>query len=189
MLTAAFRKFYDTPETDVGTENAVQNTIRDYSINNHPYQDNNPKLISPVTLRTLIKQTTSLKAPGPDNIRNVILKNVSKKTVEEAILIHKLGKPSFNPPSHRSISILPTLSKVTEHIIYERMIDHIKEKNIIPHVQFGFRARHSMAHQAARVITDAIAAYNRRNRTTFLVMDMEKAFNRFTLFDPSWMAG
>ena len=41
--------------------------------------------------------------------------------------------------NYRPISLLPSLSKIREKIIYKRLISHLTENNLLANEQFGFR--------------------------------------------------
>ncbi|KAL4107116.1 hypothetical protein QTP88_018548 [Uroleucon formosanum] len=59
------------------------------------------------------------------------------------ILFPKPNKPPDIPSSHRPISLLPFFAKILERLILKRIIPIITQKNILPNIQFGFRASHS----------------------------------------------
>jgi hypothetical protein len=67
--------------------------------------------------------------PGtfPTRLRYAIVKPVLKKGDNE------------NVPNYRPISILTSFSKVLEKIIYDRLLKHIENNNILAVEHFGFR--------------------------------------------------
>ncbi|KAK2578997.1 hypothetical protein KPH14_012659 [Odynerus spinipes] len=123
-----------------------------------------------------ISKMPSRKAPGMDNIQNIILKNLTKKAVVQIMYIinasirlgyfstHwktglvmpilKPGKKSNDPASYRPISLLCTLSKLTEKIILKRLNAHESNRNIIIDEQFGFRQKHNTVQQVTRLVND-----------------------------------
>ena len=115
----------------------------------------------------------SKKAPGLDNIQNIVLKNLPKKTFAQLTYIfnacfllayfpscwkkanilpfHKPGKDKLFPQSYRPISLLPTLSKAFEKIIFNRIKNHENIKKLLIPEQFGFRSNRCTIQQLHRV--------------------------------------
>lgn len=85
------------------------------------------------------------------------------------IPVHKPGKKLTNPGSYRSISLLPTISKLMEKFIIKR--------------QFGFSEKHNTVQQIKRTVNNINTNFNQRNKTVLLLSDIEKAF------DKVWIAG
>ena len=140
------------------------------------------------------------KAPGPDEIENILIKNLSQKTIRQltyiinaiitlqhfpntwklatVIPVPKPNKEHTLLESYRPISLLNALLKITERIIYNKLnLSDEKYHKIIP-AQFGFRNGHSTVQQIARITNDISVEYNRNNVTTMLLLDIEKAFDR-----------
>ncbi|GFU16286.1 RNA-directed DNA polymerase from mobile element jockey [Nephila pilipes] len=63
------------------------------------------------------------------------------------ILILKPKKDPTQPENYRSISLLPFLSKITEKIIHNRLMQHLKNHDIIIHEQHGFIPNLYTSHQ------------------------------------------
>lgn len=61
-------------------------------------------------------------------------------------MIHKPGKPDREPASYRSISLLPSITKVFERLIAARIVRIMESKGITEH-QFVFCADHSTVDQ------------------------------------------
>lgn len=157
-------------------------------------------MTSPKEVTNVLKGLTSLKAPGPDKIQNIILKNLSKKAIVQLmyiinsmfkmsyfpqqwkiahiIPIAKPGKPDYMPSCYRPVSLLPTLAKVTEKIILTRIQKHEKNNNIIIKQQFGFRQKHNTLQQIIRITNDIVTGFNKKKVTTMLLLDIEKAFDK-----------
>lgn len=155
---------------------------------------------SPTEVAHTLKELLSMKAPGPDQIQNIVLINFSRKAIvqltyiinailkfsyfpqqwkiAEIIPILKPGKPDTKPVSYRPISLLPTTTKVTEKIILKRLQKHENTLHIIRNEQFCFRHRHSTVQQIFRITNDIITGFNKNKVTTMLFLDMEKAFDK-----------
>lgn len=68
------------------------------------------------------------------------------------ILIFKPNKQPQDPTSYRSISLLSTFYKIFEKILLKRLFPLASANSIIPHIQFGFRSKHSTVHQLHRTV-------------------------------------
>ena len=158
------------------------------------------KLITtPEKIKKLLKSLPNHKAPGPDSIPNILLKNIPKKAIVQlcyiinsiiklqyfpeqwkiAIVVPflKPNKQPQNPSSYRPICLLNTLSKVTERVILEALNKFVEKKKLLPAVQFGFRGGHSTSHALCRVVQDTLQAYNKKQCTVLLLIDIEKAYD------------
>ncbi|GBN69708.1 RNA-directed DNA polymerase from mobile element jockey, partial [Araneus ventricosus] len=147
-----------------------------------------------------IKNLNKNKAPGYDGIDNkiilnlpincittlsIIIENIMKfgyfptrwKTAT-VIPILKPGKDPTDPVSYRPISLLPSISKIAEHIILSRLNDHLEENNILIPEQFGFRKNLSTTHQLLRVTEFIQEGLNNKQKTGAVLLDIQKAFDR-----------
>ncbi|GJQ66389.1 hypothetical protein Trydic_g4413 [Trypoxylus dichotomus] len=184
-----FEAFHLTPETSPQQEDLVKRTVSSFLTNN------------PVNLSESIRFLTnpSMKAPGPDTIQNIVLKNLHKKMIVQltyVVAIIKLQhypqqwktatvipvpKPNKDPSqssSYRPISLLSTLSKVAEKIILGHINEHLERNSIIPPYQFGFRSEHNTNQQVARLVRDITAGFNGKQHTALVLVDLEKAFDK-----------
>ena len=64
--------------------------------------------------------------------------------------IPKAGKDLSLPTSHRPISLLSCLGKFFEKIIFNRLYQHLDQKDLLHPEQYGFRPGHSTVHALAR---------------------------------------
>ncbi|GJQ88011.1 hypothetical protein Trydic_g12935 [Trypoxylus dichotomus] len=136
--------------------------------------------------------------PGNDNIQNHVLKHIPRKTFAQFIFnaalklqhfpsawktatVVPVPKPGNEPrlaTTYRPISLLPAISKIFEKILLRHVNKYTNHNSVLPPEQFGFRRKHSTNHQVARVVTDVISAFNKRQHTAMMLVDMEKAFDR-----------
>ncbi|GBM88192.1 putative RNA-directed DNA polymerase from transposon BS, partial [Araneus ventricosus] len=147
-----------------------------------------------------IKNLNKNKAPGYDGIDNkiilnlpincittlsIIIENIMKfgyfptrwKTAT-VIPILKPGKDPTDHVSYRPISLLPSISKIAEHLILSRLNDHLEENNILIPEQFGFRKNLSTTHQLLRVTEFIQEGLNNKQKTGAVLLDIQKAFDR-----------
>lgn len=89
--------------------------------------------------------------------------------------------PKINNPSElghlRSISILPTLSKLLEKVMQLQILSYVTTNNIIPFKQSGFRAGYSCTTALTDVIDDIVRAQDENEATLLIMIDYTKAFD------------
>lgn len=81
VLAQNFEKVHHLTELDGDEdfEKIVQDTYN--TIKSQPIDENSIQLTSPSEISQAIKKTKSTKAPGPDEIQNILLKNLPKKAL------------------------------------------------------------------------------------------------------------
>lgn len=155
---------------------------------------------SPGEVEEIIRQLRRRKAPGPDKITNEMLQNAPKKIAAALANIFNAAlrlryfppawkratvvmilKPKENPAfpqNYRPISLLPTMGKILETIIKNRLQKIVDDLNIVPAEQYGFRAGHSTTDQVVRLTTNAVYSFNIKQHTGALFFDISKAFDK-----------
>lgn len=93
-------------------------------------------------------------------------------------MFHKQGKPKGNCNSYRPISLLPTLSKIFERVILERLKLTLNEHHIVPSIQFGFREGHSTLQQLQRIVEIIECGYENKQYTVAVFLDITQAFDK-----------
>ena len=48
-----------------------------------------------------------------------------------------------NPCNYRPISVIPTVAKIFEKIVYDQLYNYLNENNLLTSCQSGFRSLHS----------------------------------------------
>ncbi|GBN67051.1 putative RNA-directed DNA polymerase from transposon X-element [Araneus ventricosus] len=182
---------------DTATENLVTHTINEFN-----KTENFPPLSTPnpTDIIKYIRKVNIHKAPGSDGITNNMLRNLPIITLIKIIHIinnifkHKYfpiswrvaivvpilkpGKDPTDPTSYRPISLLPTLSKVTEHFILTQLNEHLNNNNILIRYQFDFKPKLSTTYQLLRAVEFITFGFENRFSTGAVFLDIQKAFDR-----------
>ena len=79
--------------------------------------------------------------------------------------------------NYRPISILPTLSKIFEKLIYKRFYNFFEDNDIIYNCQFGFRQNHSTIHAIQTAINSVVNSLNSSYLIMGIFIDFSKAFD------------
>jgi len=90
--------------------------------------------------------------------------------------ILKITSPK-SPNGYRPISILPTLSKVFEKVIYSRLYSFVTSNCILSPQQNGFRTNHSTELAIAAIYDDMICNKDNKLIAFTLFLDLSKAFD------------
>lgn len=84
--------------------------------------------------------------------------------IAKIVLIYKDDDQAvFN--HYRPISIMPSISKVLEKLVYQRLTDHLNKYNIIYTHQYGFRKKHSTYMALTHLINEICKAKDRKENT------------------------
>ncbi|XP_063244507.1 uncharacterized protein LOC134543993 [Bacillus rossius redtenbacheri] len=156
-------------------------------------------LVTPREVERAVGRLKLGKAPGPDGVRPVLVKSLSRKALIyftklcnfSLLLAHFplpwrhaviVPVPKTHPASpdvaqYRPISLLSCLSKVFERMLLGRLGLHLAVHGSLPDFQFGFR-RHLSALHAVAYVSDLITAgFNRRAHSILVLLDLKRAFD------------
>ena len=161
----------------------------------------NSLFLSPTTTQEIVKLVSRLLnkcSSGHDNISNILLKEiidqlapaleqVSNKSVTlgefptlmklaEVVPLYK-SKEHFIETNYRPISLLTTMSKVLEKIVYQRVYNFLQDTGQIYDNQYGFRANHSCEHAIGQVVGSLVKNMENRLYTGCILLDLSKAFD------------
>ena len=192
-ITNGFGKFYSS----LGANLAAKINKGHYDINH--YLSKIPRNISSLVLRSasvyeiekLIHALPTKSSHGHDQISNILLKelnlSVSFLSISEGkfpaamkkakvIPLYK-GKDQDQVVNCWPISLLVTISKILEKIIYKRVYDFLEKEKILDKSQYGFRSKHS-CEQAILELTGKILQAKEQNlESAALFLDLSKAFD------------
>lgn len=158
--------------------------------------EEDPLVFSPGQVQRVIRRLKPRKAPGADLINNEALRRLPPRAIAavtrlyngilrtghfptpwklgRVIMLPKPGKNILRPESYRPITLLPNISKAFEKLLLRHLTPHIQPRM----EQFGFRAEHSTTLQLSRVLHHMTEAFNKKEHTIAVLLDMEKAFDR-----------
>ena len=90
--------------------------------------------------------------------------------------LHK-GKETDKLTNYRPISLLCTISKVLEKIVYKRIYEFLNKSNQISRSQYGFRANHGCDHAVGELLSEIVKNLQLGQTTVCLFLDLSKAFD------------
>ena len=131
------------------------------------------------TTNKLLKTIINEVSPILQNIFNNCLKFShfpSYYKIAKIIMIQK--KPNTNKlDEFRPISLLPTLGKLLESLVCDRINTWIEEKNILNNEQSGFRKNRSTQDHVFQLLQSFCELKNRKRQMSAIFIDFEKAFD------------
>ncbi|GBM94235.1 hypothetical protein AVEN_154445-1 [Araneus ventricosus] len=173
------------------TEEEVNESTNNFSppINNN-HQNDNINGIQPSEVIKIIKKLNIKKTCGRDGITNKMIKNIPSTMVfafteiinnifnfnyfpnawKTAVVVPVLKPrkdPTF-PENYRPISLLSTLSKITENFILDKLNEHLIGNRILCPEQFGFRKSLTTNHQLLRVVEYITKGFDRDTKLEIL---------------------
>ncbi|GBO28534.1 putative RNA-directed DNA polymerase from transposon BS [Araneus ventricosus] len=182
--------------SDTNTENTVKHSVERFRTLNVKCTDTD--LPSPSEVLDCIKKLKNNKAPGIDNVSNMMIKKLPHNVIFYlTFLFHKIlilghfpqrwktatvvpilkpGKDPTQPSSYRPISLLSSISKIAEDIL-SRFNKHLIENNILCKEQFGFRTNLFTSHQLLRVAEYVYEGFINKQKTGAVFLDIQKAFD------------
>ena len=134
-----------------------------------------------------------LKSVGPNSVPTKMLKLLSNDistqfaelfnlSFSEVVLktcsvipIYKKDS-QFNCSNYWPISLLSSIDKILESIMYNRLYKFLETNNLIYSLQFGFRQRHSTSHAFIRLTDKIKEQLDKENFACGIFVDFQKAF-------------
>ena len=151
------------------------------------------KPISVTQVIKLLEKLINSKATGIHGIPNRALKDsaeiidifsfsVASKVFPDYLKIgkiaavHKSGdKDQLN--IYRPISVLPTVARVFEKIIYGQLYEYFMTNKLLGNQQFGFRSLHSTALALSKSTSNWWLSMDKGNMNSVIFLDIKKAFD------------
>ena len=96
--------------------------------------------------------------------------------IAKVIPIYKKGEKD-DVSNYRPISLLTSISKIVERIIYIRTVNFFKKSDIFSNFQFGFRENHGTTHALLSFVEKVTHALDTFSHTIGIFLDFSKAFD------------
>ena len=151
-----------------------------------------------VEVTKLIHKLPNKNSHGYDNISNIMLKWIADELLTPLCIIinqsletgqfqsgMKLADvvPLFKSKdrslesNYRPISLLSTMSKILEKVVYNRVYKFLDQTGQISNKQYGFRAKHSCEHAIGQLIGTVLKNLENKKITVSVLLDLSKAFD------------
>ena len=147
---------------------------------------------------TLINKLPSKNSKGHDDISNNMLNQIhtsialplsiifNKSLTEgkfpdlmklaDIVPIHK-SKERYLTTNYRPISLLITMSKLLEKVIYKRNYSFLNNTGQLYQSQYGFRAQHSCENAIGELVGEIVKGHEHKKHTAAIFLDLSKAFD------------
>ena len=151
-----------------------------------------------IEIKKLIENLPNKMSSGYDNISNILLKKIQRaiapplnivfnKSLSEGIFPDCMKLADVTPlfkggnrlslNNYRPISLLPTLSKLLEKIMYSRTYSFLTKYDLLYKSQYGFRKKHSCEHAVTELIGEICKGLETKKHTMAVFIDLSKAFD------------
>ena len=149
-------------------------------------------------IKNIINNLPLKSSHGHDKISNIMLRVIASEICNPLTLLvnqslsqgrfpttMKLAEvvPLFKSKSrdmetnYRPISLLTTMSKVLEKVVYVRVYNFLTKTEQISENQYGFRVKHSCKHAVGQLIGTILKNLENNKSTISVLLDLSKAFD------------
>ena len=87
------------------------------------------------------------------------------------------SKEKYRVTNYRPISLLITMSKILEKVVYVRVYNFLVETDQLYQSQYGFRSRHSCQNAISELIGTILKNQEENKLTIGVFIDLSKAFD------------
>ena len=151
-----------------------------------------------IEIEKLINNLPNKTSSGFDNINNILLKKLSKDIspiltdifnlsirtgifpdimkLAEVVPLFKAKERTY-PENYRPISLLMTISKILEKIVYKQTYSFLQKYEILYKSQYGFRSSHSCENAITELVGHISKSKELNKYTVALFLDLSKAFD------------
>ena len=155
--------------------------------------------LSPPEVQTVLKSLSVDKAAGPDLVNNKILRELSyelslplcdlfNKSLSSGVFpqiwkdanvcpVYKKGDPS-SAGNYRPISLLSTIGKVFERLVFNYLFNLLHDNNFLTPVQSGFIPGDSTINQLTYLYNSICEAVDHGKEVRCIFFDVSKAFDK-----------
>ena len=198
-----FNVFFANIGAKLSAGNNQSNCAQSYSdyLNNPTPHRFTLSTINESYILSIINKLKNKNSSGNDEISNKLLKAIGNELSKPLTIIInqclltgifpdllKIAKvkPLFKRGdtaqlnNYRPISLLPTISKVFESVIYSQLYAYFNDNNLMSEQQYGFRAQHSTKLASVKLVDHIIKQMDNRYETktpVAIFCDLSKAFD------------
>ena len=97
--------------------------------------------------------------------------------IAKACPIYKKNRGRSQFSNYRSISILPSFSKLYERLVCNRLMNYLSKNSILYNNQYGFRSHHDTSMAVIDTVDKISAAMDSNEFSIGLFIDLSKAFD------------
>ena len=200
MIAEEFAKFY----SNLG-ESIASKITPGFKLAEH-YLSLTPRIVNSLVfsgtnateIEKIIDHLPNKASSGHDGVNNILLKKLGKSLsyplgiifnqsiatgcfpdmmkVAEIIPLYK-GKEEDQVINYRPVSLLMTISKILEKIIYNRVFKFLTKHNILYDSQYGFRSKHSCEDAILELVGKVLQSRNEDKYCAGIFLDLSKAFD------------
>ena len=195
-----FGEFYSQLGSNLAKSIFPSTTCIDQYINNIPRHVDS-MVIKPTTvceINRIIRNLPNKTSHGHDEISNIMLKALCTSIIfplchifnqslyegkfpqmmkwAEVIPLYK-GKSMDLMVNCRPISLLITLSKILEKIMYKRLYSYLDRRNVLYASQYGFCSKRSCEQAIAELMGYILHSKNKNEHSASVFLDLLKAFD------------
>ena len=146
----------------------------------------------------IIDKLPNKSSSSHDNINNILLKNIKNQiaaplervfnmSLEQGIFPDQIKSAEVIPlykgkerdlcMNYRPISLLLTISKILEKIMYKRTYDFLDGNRQFYNSQYGFRSKHSCENVICELVGHVVKGHEKKEHTAAIFLDLSKAFD------------
>jgi len=127
----------------------------------------------------ILKETSFIIAPYLEKLFNTC---ISKSIFPDCFKVAKViplfkGGDKHDVNSYRPISLLPSLGKLLERIISDRVVDFLKKHKLLSEYQFGFRKKFNTDLAVTDIFEKLLNNLDKRLSSCTIFLDLAKAFD------------
>lgn len=155
-------------------------------------------VISQRGVHKLLSNLNAHKATGPDAISARFLKELAEEITPALTFFFQMSLEGGEVPddwriahipifkkgdkstaaNYRPVSLTSICSKMLEHILHSKIMDHFERNPILTPAQHGFRSKRSCETQFIATIQDLVSNMSNGNQIDVILLDFAKAFDK-----------
>ena len=198
-----FNIFFSNIGSTLSDSIEIDDSTLDFTdyLNNPTQHHFNFNTITESETLSIINKLKSKNSSGKDEISNKLLKSIKDEIAKPlTIIINQSLKTGVFPDAlkiakvkplykkgdnfclnnYRPISLLPTISKIFERVMFTQLYSYLNANNLLSEQQYGFRSQHSTELACVKLvdyITTEMDNIKKIKTPTAIYLDLSKAFD------------